>query len=232
MTTSANVPISDPLPFAAAASAAASKARFWDRIAPQYAADPIADLAGYEATLQRVQGLLSSQHDVLEIGCGTGSTALRLAPFTRSLLATDVSPQMIAIAHQRLAAQPTPPLRFAVADAEVAAFGPEAFDAVLAFNVLHLASSLGAALQRVVAALRPGGLLITKTACIAEMNPLIPYLAVPLMRALGRVPPVLCFDEQQLRLAMVQRGLLIVCAERHGTRGKDHRAFIVARKPG
>ena len=56
-------------------SAAASQARFWDRIAPKYAADPIADLAGYEATLQRVQGLLSTQHDVLEIGCGTGSTA-------------------------------------------------------------------------------------------------------------------------------------------------------------
>jgi methylase of polypeptide subunit release factors len=28
---------------------------------------------------------------VLEIGCGTGTTALRLAPFTRRLLATDVS---------------------------------------------------------------------------------------------------------------------------------------------
>jgi hypothetical protein len=40
--------------------AAARKARFWDRIARKYAADPIADLAGYEATLRRVQGLLSA----------------------------------------------------------------------------------------------------------------------------------------------------------------------------
>jgi hypothetical protein len=43
---------------------------------------------------------------------------------------------------------------------------------------------------------------------------------------------VLCFDEQRLRLAMVRQGLQIVCAERHGTRGKDIRAFFVARKPG
>lgn len=213
-------------------SAAASQARFWDRIAPKYAADPIADLAGYEATLQRVQGLLSTQHDVLEIGCGTGSTALRLAPFTRSLLATDVSPQMIAIAHQRLAAQPSPQLSFAVADAEAATFGKAAYDAVLAFNVLHLTSDLDDALKQVVQVLRPGGLLISKTACLAEMNPLIPYLAVPLMRAIGKAPPVLCFGEQRLQSAMVQQGLQIVCAERHGTRGKDIRAFVVARKPG
>jgi ubiquinone/menaquinone biosynthesis C-methylase UbiE len=63
-----------------AGGAAARKARFWDRIARKYAADPIADMAGYEATLQRVQGLLSTEQDVLEIGCGTGTTALRLAP--------------------------------------------------------------------------------------------------------------------------------------------------------
>ena len=128
--------------------------------------------------------------------------------------------------------QPSPALRFAVADAEAMAPGPEVYDAVLAFNVLHLMTDLDDALRQLAKVLRPGGLLISKTACIAEMNPLIPYLAVPLMRAIGKAPPVLCFDEQRLRSAMVQQGLQIVCIERHGTRGKDIRAFIVARKPG
>ncbi len=232
MSSPAIAELASAAPPAATQTAAAAKARFWDRLAPKYAATPYADLAGYEATLQRVQGLLSPQHDVLEIGCGTGSTALRVAPFARSLLATDVSSEMIAIAHQRLAAQPTPALRFAVADAEAMAFGHEAFDAVLALNVLHLLSDLEEALMPLVQALRPGGLLISKTPCIAEMNPLIPYLAVPLMRAIGKAPPVLCFTEQQLQSAMVHQGLQIVGAERHGTRGKDIRAFIVARKPG
>lgn len=211
---------------------AAAKARFWDRIAHRYAADAIADMAGYEATLQRTQGLLRSSHDVLEIGCGTGSTALRLAPFTRSLLATDVSQQMIAIAQLRLAGQPCPQLRFAVADADVTSFGAEAFDAVLAFNVLHLSADLDGALALAARALRPGGLLISKTPCLAEMNPLIPYLAVPLMRAIGQAPAVLCLAEERLHAAMAQQGLQIMCAERHGTRGKDVRAFVVARKPG
>ena len=225
MSSPAIAPVSDAL-------AAASKARFWDRIARKYAADPIADMAGYEATLQRVQGLLAPQQDVLEIGCGTGSTALRLAPFTRSMLATDVSAGMIAIARERLANQPSPQLRFAVADAEAPVFGRGVFDAVLAFNVLHLATDLDTAMQQAVLALRPGGLLISKTPCLAEMNPLIPYLAVPLMRAIGKAPAELCFDEHRLTSAMAQQGLHIVCTERHGRRGKDIRAFVVARKPG
>ena len=95
-----------------AAATAAAKSRFWDRVARKYAADPIADMAGYEATLRRVQALLSPDDSVLEVGCGTGTTALRLAAGTRRLLATDVSTQMIAIAREKLAAQVLPHLRF------------------------------------------------------------------------------------------------------------------------
>lgn len=218
-----------PLPQASASSA--RKALFWDRIAPKYAADPVADVPGYEATLRRVQGLLSSDQEVLEIGCGTGSTALRLAPFTRRMLATDVSAGMIAIAQAKLAAQPVPQLGFAVADAEVPAFGRAAYDVVLAFNMLHLVSDLDHTLQLAMQALRPGGLLVSKTPCIAEMNPLIPWLAIPLMRAIGKAPAVLSFEGTGLHEAIVRQGMDIVSVERHGTRGKDFRLFIVARKP-
>ena len=216
---------------ARAGVSAVHKARFWDRIAVKYAADPIADMTGYEITLGRVQGLLSVDQDVLEIGCGTGTTALRLAPYTRSLLATDLSAGMIAIAREKLAAEPLPQLSFDVADAEAPIAGQGPFHAVLAFNLLHLVTDLDRTLELVVQALRPGGLLISKTACISEMNPLIPYLALPLMRVIGKAPHVLCFDADALKSAIVRHGLEIVSVERHGTRGKDFRVFIVARKP-
>ena len=223
--------LDDASPIARAGVPAVHKARFWDRIAVKYAADPIADMAGYEATLRRVQGLLSADQDVLEIGCGTGSTALRLAPVTRRLLATDVSAGMIAIAREKLAAEPVPQLNFAVADADAPVAGLGKVDVVLAFNVLHLVTDLDRALELAVQALRPGGLLISKTACISEMSPLIPYLALPLMRAIGKAPHVLCFDAAALQSAIARQGMDIVSVERHGTRGKDIRVFIVARKP-
>ena len=214
-----------------AAAATARKARFWDRTAVKYAATPIADRVGYETTLQRVRSLLSFDHDVLEIGCGTGTTAFRLAPYTRRMLATDVSAGMIAIAREKLAVDPLPQLRFAVADADLPMAGVGVYDAVLAFNVLHLVADLDRALELAVQALRPGGLLISKTACLLEMNPLVHRIALPVMQAIGKAPHVLCFDAATLQAAIVRHGMHIVSVERHGSRGKDFRVFIVARKP-
>lgn len=212
-------------------AAIADKARFWNRIAGQYAKDPIADLAGYERTLQRVQAMLSTEHEVLEIGCGTGTTALRLAPATRRLVATDVAEQMIAIAGEKLARQPIAQLEFQLADAEAPVAEQGTYDAVLAFNLLHLVTDLPQTLNAAISALKPGGLLISKTPCLNEMNPLIPKLALPLLRAIGKAPPVLCFDARQLQAAMTAQGLQILAVERHGSKSKDWRVFIVARKP-
>lgn len=213
-------------------STASTKARFWDRAARKYAAAKIADEAGYEVTLTRVQALLQPEDSVLEIGCGTGSTALRLAPSTRRLLGTDVSPQMIAIAREKLAARsaPMPQLRFAVADAEAPALHRNCHDAVLAFNVLHLVLSLDDALQAMLQVLKPGGLFISKTPCLAEMNPIITRLLIPLMRAVGKAPELLIFDAEHLRSAFERNGLVIEAVEQHGSKRKDMRVFIVARR--
>lgn len=207
------------------------KARFWNRVARKYAAEPIADMAGYEASLQRTRGLLSTEHDVLEIGCGTGTTALRLATSTGRLLATDISAEMITIAKEKLASQPIPQLSFALADADVPMFGTTTYDRVLAFNLLHLVIDLDQTMAMAAQALRPGGLFISKTACIAEMNPLIRLLALPLMQAIGKAPHVQCLNEAQLRAALTRQGLQIVSVERHGTKKKDFRVFIIASKP-
>lgn len=206
-------------------------ARFWNRVARKYAAAPIADMAGYEATLRRVGALLSPAQSVLEIGCGTGSTALRLAAGTRQWLGTDLSPEMIAIAREKLAAQPLPQLRFEVADIDAAGATGAGHDAVLAFNMLHLMPDLDGALRAILPSLKPGGLFISKTPCLAEMNPLVPRLFVPLARWLGKAPHVLSFDAAQLRAAFERHGLVIEAFERHGTKRKDFRVFIVARKP-
>ncbi len=224
-------PFADPLPLTGVAVSAARKAEFWDRTARQYAADPIADPAGYETTVRRVQALLSPRHSVLELGCGTGTTALRLAPFAGQLLATDVSAGMIAIAQEKLLAQSVPNLSFALGDADGPMAAPCTFDVVLAFNLLHLVADLDQTLAHAVQALKPGGLLITKTPCIAEMNPLVPWLALPVMRALGKAPHLLCLKGDAFTTAVARQGLDILAVERHGSRGKDVRVFIVARKP-
>jgi ubiquinone/menaquinone biosynthesis C-methylase UbiE len=226
-----HAPSSHRAPPAAGSPPRADQARFWNRIARRYARDPVADVAGYEATLARVRALLGTDRSVLELGCGTGTTALRLAPSVRRMLATDLSDGMIAIAREKLAAQPLPGLRFEVAAAEAGSPDGEPHDAVLAFNVLHLVPDLDAALRAVVRSLRPGGLFVSKTPCLAEMNALVPRILLPVMRALGKAPDVRVFDEARLRRAFERQGLAIEAVERHGTTRKDIRVFIVARRP-
>jgi SAM-dependent methyltransferase len=218
------------LPGPATAAHHQAQARFWDRMARRYAAARIADPAGYQTTLRRVAALLSPEQSVLEIGCGTGTTALQLAGGTRRMLATDVSPAMIAIARDKLAALPVPQLRFGLAGADDAAAGA-VHDTVLAFNLLHLLPDLDTALPAILAALKPGGRFISKTPCLREMHPAVPRLLVPLLRAVGLAPPVLVFDAAQLQASLVRQGLEIEAVERHGSGRKDMRVFIVARKP-
>lgn len=101
----------------------ADDVRFWDRTSRQYATSAIADQAGYERTLDQTRALLKSDDRVLELGCGTGTTALRLAGDVQDYLATDISAGMIAVANEKHAASPIPALTFRIATVEALAPG-------------------------------------------------------------------------------------------------------------
>ena len=139
-------------------------ARFWDRIARKYATDKIMDTVGYERTLERTRKCLSSSDTVLEIGCGTGTTALKLAPSVSRILASDVSNEMIAIAREKAIAQSCLNAEFAVARAEQMVGSEDAYDAVLAFNVLHLIGDRQSTLANICRLLKPGGLFFCRLA--------------------------------------------------------------------
>lgn len=208
----------------------AKDAHFWDRTAHRYAAAATADEAGYERTLERTRALLRAEDRVLELGCGTGTTALRLAGAVQSYLATDMSGGMIAIAEAKLAAAPLPALAFRIATAE--SLVPEAatFEAVLGFNYLHLIRDLPGTLRHIHGLLAPEGLFISKTPCLGDMNPLIRLALLPAMRAIGKAPHVGVFGAADLGRQIAAAGFEILATEGHATRGKDRRPYLVARK--
>jgi len=208
----------------------ARDARFWDRASEKYARSTIKDKAGYERTLERTREILPAEVNVVELGCGTGTTALRLADSVRSYLATDISSGMIAIAQQKREAYPLPSLALRVATAETLAGEAERFDAVLGFNYLHLVRDLPATLRAIHGLLEPGGLFISKTACLGDMNALIRLVLLPVMRAVGLAPTVIVFDADELERLIREAGFVILAREGHATSGRDSRPFIVARK--
>jgi 2-polyprenyl-3-methyl-5-hydroxy-6-metoxy-1,4-benzoquinol methylase len=139
---------------------------FWNKIAGKYAGDPIQDLQAYEETLDRIKSYLTPQDVVLEIGCGTGSTALVLAPLVKSLRATDASETMIEIAQEKLVADSATNIEFLCSSLLDVGEGDEHYDVVLALNVLHLIHDFPLALRKVHSKLKPDGLFISKTICM------------------------------------------------------------------
>lgn len=208
----------------------ADDSHFWDRVARKYARDPIKDMAGYTRTLESTRQRLRASDTVLELGCGTGSTALALAPDVARLVGTDVSGEMIAIAREKADAQGCRNVEFVVAAAASSLDAGTAFDAVLAFNLLHLVVDRPAVLRQALRALKPGGLFISNTPCLSEMNPLL-RLAVPVARLVGKAPQVAFFPASVLEREIEGAGFAMVERARHGSGRKDPRIFIVARAP-
>ncbi len=208
----------------------ANDARFWDRAAPKYARSAVADQAGYERTLERTRGLLQPDGRVVELGCGTGTTALRLAGDVATYLATDISPNMIAIAGDRHSAAPIAGLAFQTATVETLMSDARPVDAVLAFNYLHLVRDVPATLHGIHALLASDGLFISKTPCVGEMAALIRRVLLPAMRVVGKAPHVTIFGASELGRLIDDAGFEILAVENHASKGNDNRPYIVARK--
>ena len=207
----------------------ANDAQFWDRAAHKYAAGPISDMARYERTLERTRHYLKGTEAAFEFGCGTGTTALKLAPSVGHIVATDLSGEMIAIAREKAKAEGLGNATFEVARPEAAPWPDASFDVAFGFNVLHLVEAREAALRGVHRLLRPGGLFISTTPCLKEMNSLL-RVALPLMQLVGKAPYVAFLSAEDLEREISAAGFEIIERARHASRGKDARPFVVARK--
>jgi len=198
--------------------------RFWNRFAARYAARPLKDPAAYEAMLAAVATRLTPAGRVLELGCGTGGTAIRLAPSVREWVATDFSAEMIRISCAKPGAEA---VRFIVTDAATA-FDGGPFDVVCAFNLLHLVDDLPALLDRAYATLTPGGVLISKTWCFGDL-PLGMRAVFFVLRQVGLFPSALSLRGADLRHAMRASGFEIIEDRCFGSYPQN--PYIVARKP-
>ena len=69
-------------------------AKFWYKIAERYSKQPIADEAAYQKKLQVTREYFRPDMEVLEFGCGTGSTAIFHAPYVKHIQAIDILSKM------------------------------------------------------------------------------------------------------------------------------------------
>lgn len=171
-------------------------ARFWDRIAARYSRKAVPDAAAYETKLAKTNGYLSPDDHVLEIGCGTGTTALHHAPHVRHILATDISQKMIDIARAKAGAAGIDNVQFEVSSVDDLNVARRQYEVILAHSILHLVADVPRTLRQLQRLLKPGGVLISSTQCIGDSAAWLGWVA-PLGRALQVLPRVNVFREAE-----------------------------------
>lgn len=205
----------------------ADKSKFWDRIAKRYIERPVQDPAAYARKLEATRALLRPDMTVLEIGSGSGTTALLHAPHVRAIHGIDISPKMVA--HARDEARKA---QIGNATFDVGTIGefsrPDAsHDMVLALSVLHLLDDWRATIRKVHGLLKPGGYFVSSTACMGGALTLLrPVMWLGSVFSL--LPTAQFFSSGALLDAMRDAGFEIVESWQPD---KSAAVFVIARKP-
>jgi SAM-dependent methyltransferase len=144
------------------------QARAWDGDEGRYWADHADE---FDAALRRYTprfldaARLSPSDRVLDVGCGTGGTAVEAARRVPqgSVLGVDLSSAMVDVARRHAAHAGLGNVTFEQADAQIHPFDPEAFVVVLARTSAMFFGDRPAAFAHLARALRPGGRLVLLT---------------------------------------------------------------------
>jgi len=202
-------------------------ARIWNKVADRYAEKPVADEEAYARKLAITREYLHPTAQVIELGCGTGSTALAHAPYVRHIRATDVSSRMIEIARSKGNTAGIANVDFECLDVNDVLLPDACVDVVLMLNVLHVLTDWRQHIEMSYRILKPGGVLVTSTMCMSDdFN----FLRIPLTagRIVGLVPQLSFFTRDELEQAFGDAGFKL----QHASEPERKKAsFLVSRKP-
>ena len=203
-------------------------AEFWNGIAEKYAKKPVDDVPAFERKKRITKERLRPEQTLFEIGCGTGTLALELAPHVAHVHAMDASSEMIRIANAKKSAQGITNVTFHEGILDRAApFEPAPFAGVLAYSLLHLVEDRRGLLETLHAMLEPGGFFISSTVCLGSTwVPWRPVLTA--MRWIGKAPRVHVLDHEELVREIRDAGFVDVKVVDVG--GGAMNAFVVAEK--
>jgi ubiquinone/menaquinone biosynthesis C-methylase UbiE len=203
------------------------KIQFWDRVAAKYAKRKITNEEAYQKKLEQTQAYLTPETKMLELACGTGTTALHLAPYVEHIKAVDLSLNMLEIAKEKAQKSGIENITFSCCDIEAEPLPEQSYDVILAHSILHLLQEREPVLQKIYKALKPGGVFISSTACLGKGFWWLKMIIVP-GAFFGLLPSIRFFTDTELKEQFCQTGFEII---EDWQPSKAQALFMIARKP-
>lgn len=173
-------------------------AKFWNKVAVKYAAKPVSQEVIYNKKLSLTREVLKPHMTALELGCGTGSTAIINAPQVDSYYASDISDKMVQIACNKPQVSQIPGLTFSIESIEASLKKHQNCDVILAHSLLHLLPDPKSTIEAIYSALKPGGIFISSTVCMGEHLAFFKWIA-PVGQRLGLMPSLNVFKHRELK---------------------------------
>lgn len=199
--------------------------KFWDKMASAYDNAEKADTPVNLRVIEKTKHFLKGNDAVLDFGCGTGLIANELAGNVKAIQAIDISSKMVEIAKKKAEDRKITNTEYLHATIFDERLKENSFDAVTAFYILHLLEDANLALQRIHNLLKPGGLFISATPCMAG-KPFLNFL-LSLTGKIGLTPKFTAFKISQLNDLI---GSKFEILESECLKKDSQQCFIVARK--
>jgi ubiquinone/menaquinone biosynthesis C-methylase UbiE len=183
---------------------------FWDKIASRYDKMTLNKYRqAYQDTIQLSKKYIDNNAVVLDFACGTGITAIDIAPFVNKIYCLDISDKMLDLARKKAELNRVDNIEFLNCDLFAGFLNKQKFDTILAFNVLHFLNNMDAAISRINELLTPNGIFISVTDCFGEKASYINMLKLFLGK-IGIVPMIQKLKTDELTTIIKEKGFAIL----------------------
>ena len=206
---------------------------FWDKQAKRFDdSEKQFELASREL-IARTKEYLNANDNVLDFGCATGTKTLELADAIKHIHGLDISAEMISEATKKKNRIKVTNVSFSQGTIFNDDLEKASFDKIIAYSIIHLLEDSEKVIQRIHELLKPGGLLISETACFKDkmdFKTRLEFTTYRFMKRLGIFPLHLnMFKTSDIEQLINRQNFNIVKAEILFFNGMTI-SFIVAEK--
>jgi ubiquinone/menaquinone biosynthesis C-methylase UbiE len=206
---------------------------FWDKQAKRFDYIQKQFEPASQELIARTKEYLNANDNVLDFGCATGTKTLELADGVKHIHGLDFSAEMISEATKKKNKVNVTNVSFSQGTIFNDDLEKASFEKIIAYSIIHLMEDSEKVIQRIHELLKPGGLLISETACFKDkmdFKTRLEFTTYRFMKRLGIFPLHLnMFKTSDIEQLINRQNFNIVKAEKLFFNGMTI-SFIVAEK--